>query len=153
MIWAAADLISERIYGTKRRWFLNRTSYSRDYTLPILEKKRNKFLMTLQVPYNENGDPSTRPATQINKITQLLTQKTVYTSRLQQERSHTCDQISDIWQYLLAFYLFSNPTCSNDCGDPCYSCTSDPRLSPVTKWIQGSFSTKWVKACTWMLEV
>ena len=75
--------------------------------------------MTLPVPYNENGNPSTRPATQINKITQSLTQKTVYTSRPQQQSSHTYDQISDIWQYLLAFYLFPNPSCSNDCGDAC----------------------------------
>ena len=54
--------------------------------------------MTLP-PRNENGDPSTRPPTQINKITQLLTQKTVYTSRPQQQSSHTYDQISDILSF------------------------------------------------------
>ena len=63
----------------KHAWSVNGTSYSGDWTLPILEKKSFDDLVS-----ELDGDPATRPAKQINKILQSRTQniKTVYTSML-----------------------------------------------------------------------
>ena len=53
---------------------MNRTSHSADWTLPILNgnKKRSSFWWPSR-SRKEAGDPSTRPAIQLRKITQLQT--------------------------------------------------------------------------------
>ena len=52
--------------------------------LSILEKKNELIFLCPCWSRKEDGDPATRPATQICEITQLQTQntKTVYTTRL-----------------------------------------------------------------------
>ena len=101
-------------------------------------------LTTAIVTLHTNGrefrvDPATRPATQINKITQLRTQntKTVYKNQIKATTKLTLKiKLVMYSNTCLAFNLIPYLSCSNDYGVPCRFAeatrSSRPLLCDVT---------------------